>query len=95
MGKAVSNLYRFGQIAKSANTKYLNSLVLVEPPKQLTRQIEQISSKTTILNSKKNEQSFSAFNLLSEETCIILQAINDGRFALQAFSNRQLRELST
>jgi len=90
MGKAVSNMYRYAQIAQSANTKYLNSLTSVNRSEQLGKQIEQISKRTSIQNRNNNSQNFSALNLLSKETCLILEAINDGRFCIQAFSNKQL-----
>jgi len=93
MGKAVSNLYRYAQIAKSANTKYLSSLTTVDMPKQLAKQIEKISKKTFIVNKNNNKQYFSAINLLSKETCLILEAINDGRFCIQAFTSKQLKSL--
>jgi len=93
MGKAVSNMYRYAQIAQSSNTKYLNSLSLVNQSEQLGKQIEQISKRISIQNRNNKQQNFSALNLLSRETCLILEAINDGQFCLQAFSNKQLREL--
>lgn len=93
MGKAVSNLYRYAQIAKRANLKYLNSLAKVEPSNKLGKKIEQVSCRTETINSNKNIIRFSAFNLLSKSTCLVLEAINDGRFCIQAFSNRQLRSL--
>ena len=93
MGKAVSNLYRYAQIAKRANLKYLNSLAKVEPSNKLGKKIEQVSCRTETINSNKNIIRFSAFNLLSKSTCLVLEAINDGRFCIQAFSNKQLRSL--
>lgn len=93
MGKAVSNLYRYAQIAQSANTKYLDSLSEVEPTDKLDQHIEQISNKTSIQNKNDNKQYFSAFNLLSKQTCLLLEAINDGRFCIQAFTNKQLRQV--
>ena len=93
MGKAVSNIYRYAQIAQSANTKYFNSLTSVDKQGNLAKQIEQISRKVSVQNRNNNQQNYSAFNLLSKEICLVLEAINDGRFCIQAFSNKQLREL--
>lgn len=93
MGKAVSNLYRYADIARSANNKYLNSLVLTPLKGGLTKQLEKISQRTTISNRNNKNRSFSALNLLSKETTIVLAAINDGRFSIQPFSNKQLRQV--
>jgi len=93
MGKAVSNLYRYAQIARSANTKYLNSLTAVNPPDNLDKDLERISTTVSVKNKNNNMQRFSAINLLSKSTCLVLEAINDGRFCIQAFSNKNLRDL--
>lgn len=93
MGKAVSNLYRYAQIAKSANTNYLNRFVVIPIRGKLNKQIEKVSQKIILVNRYKKERRFSALNLLSKETSLVLEAINDGRFTVQAFSNKQLREL--
>jgi len=93
MGKAVSNLYRCAQIAKQCNLKYLNSLSQVDKPKDLDKKVERISTTTSRVNKNNNEVRYSAFNLLSKDTCLILEAISDGRFHLQAFSNKTLRSL--
>jgi len=93
MGKAVSNLYRCAQIAKQCNLRYLNSLSQVDEPKKLNKKIERISTRTSRVNKNNNEVRYSAFNLLSKDTCLILEAISDGRFHLQPFSNKTLRSL--
>jgi len=93
MAKAVCNLYRYAEIAKKANSRYLNSLILARPKKDLSRQLEQLSQRITLLTSNKKEKKVAALNLLSKETSLVLEAINDGRFTIQSFSNKQLREV--
>ncbi len=93
MGKSVSNLYRYTQVAQSANMKYLNSLTSVPPTAAIGRQIEQISQRTCVKSKNHTQRYFAALNLLSKSMCLVLEAINDGRFCIQAFSNKQLREL--
>ena len=93
MGKAVSNLYRCAQIAKSCNQKYLNSLSQVDEPKDWDKKIERISERTSRINKNNNEVKYSALNLLSKSTCLILEAISDGKFDVQCFSNKTLRQV--
>ena len=93
MGKAVSNLYRYAQIARAANYKYLNSLADVRPPNNLDKTVEKISQSVTIKNSKGNDRRISPFNLLKKDTSLILEAINDARFFIRPFNNKQLREV--
>jgi len=54
MGKAVSNLYRCAQIAKSCNLKYLNSLSQVDEPKDWDKKIERVSQPTRRINKNNN-----------------------------------------
>ena len=93
MGKAVSNLYRCAQIAKTCNLKYLNSLASVKPPSHWDKKVEKISSSTSRINKNGNKLRFGPFNLLSKQTCLVLEAISDGRFDLKPFSNKMLRQL--
>jgi len=93
MGKAVSNLYRCAQIAKACNLKYLNSLAQVEKPKDWDKKIEQLSESTSRLNKNNNTVKYSALNLLSKQTCLILEAISHGKFDIQPFSNKMLRQV--
>lgn len=93
MGKAVSNLYRYAQIARRANLRYLDSLAAIGPAERLDKHIEKVSDKTTRRNKNNKEKPFSAFNLLSKQTCLLLEAINDGRFAIKPFTNKELRKI--
>lgn len=93
MGKAVSNLYRCAQIAKSCNLKYLNSLSQVKEPKDWDKKIDRISQSARRINKNNNTVKYSAFNLLSKETCLILEAISDGKFDIHPFSNKMLRQV--
>lgn len=93
MGKAVSNLYRCAQIAKSCNLRYLNSLSHIKEQKKWDRKIEQVSQPTRLINKNNNSVKYSAFNLLSKETCLILEAISHGKFDIQPFYNKMLRQV--
>lgn len=93
MGKCVSNLYRYAEIARKANLKYLNSLADVPTPKKLDKNIEQISQSTCVKTRNGNNRRISPFNLLNRETSLLLEAIADARFFIQPFSNKQLRAL--
>jgi hypothetical protein len=93
MGKAVSNLYRYAQIARSANRKYLNSLAMVDQAKNLSKQIERLSQRTFFQTKTGRIRPVAGFNLLTKQTCQLLLSVNDARFSIQAFNNKQLRDL--
>jgi hypothetical protein len=93
MGKAVSNLYRYAEVAKKANAKYLDSLSEVAPPGKLNKRLEQISTPTKVKTKSGNHKRIGPFNLLTKQTCLILEAISDARFCIRPFDNKALRDL--
>jgi len=93
MGKKVTNFYRLAQVAKSSNLKYLNSLATIPCPKRISKELDKVSQKTIVLNKNKNPIQYPALNLLSKDTCLLLEAINDARFTIRPFSNKLLRTI--
>jgi hypothetical protein len=93
MGKSVSNLYRFAEVAQQANLKYLEKLAEVKPPSGLSKQVEDISQPVIVKSRSGNERNISGFNLLSKPTCLLLEAISNARFCLRPFKNSTLCEL--
>jgi len=94
MGKHVSNLYRYAQVAQYANMRYLNSLCAA-PVKGLflKKNMEKLSQAIQVKSKKGNTRNFSGFNLLSKSSCLIFEAISDAKFCIRPFSNKQLREV--
>lgn len=93
MGKSVSNLYRYAQLSMKANEKYLNSLCIIDIRYNIGRKIEKLSNRVITKTKTGSKRSTGGFNLLKEATCLIFEAINDSRFCLNNFRNRDLREL--
>ena len=44
MGKSIANLYRYAEISKACNTRYLDAMVDIEPVKSTLKEIEEICS---------------------------------------------------
>jgi hypothetical protein len=93
MGKGVSNLYRFAQVAQQANMKYLHALAEVKPPSTLPKKVEQISQTAKVKSRNGLERNVPGLNLLAKPTSLLLEAINDARFCLKPFSNATLRQV--
>lgn len=93
MGKGVSNLYRYAQVAQRANLKYLQGLVDVKPPSTLPKKVENISQPVVVKSRNGNDRKVPGFNLLTKSTSLVLEAINDARFSLSAFGNATLRQV--
>jgi hypothetical protein len=95
MGKSIANLYRYAQVSKACNGRYLNSLAAVTPTNLLTGKIGQVSSplETKISSKSPNLRRYAGFNLLTDFTCKVFETINNGAFAIKGFSNRMIRNL--
>jgi len=93
MGKRISNMYRFAEVSKACNYRYLNSLSEVIPPNDLSKKLEKISNPTftTISSNSKSEKRYSGFNLLLNYTSKVFEAINNGAYAIKGFTNKLLR----
>jgi len=63
MGKSISNLYRYAEVSKAANQRYLDAVTLADLKGKCIDEIERLCKKV-----EKGNRTFSAFNLLSEET---------------------------
>lgn len=93
MGKSISNFYRYAEVSKACNGRYLNSLAAVNPTCFLTCKIGQISCpiETRISSKSPNPRRYTGFNLLSDFNCKVFEAINNGAFAIKGFNNRIIR----
>ena len=95
MGKSIANLYRYAEVSKACNERYLNSLAEVNPTSLLTGKIGEISCpvETKLSARSQNLRRFSGFNLLNDFNCTVFEAINGGAFAIRGFTNRIIRGL--
>ena len=93
MGKAISNMYRYAEISKACNLRYLQSLSNVDNNDNIEKEIEKLCmGKEVKLSSKsKKPRRFSGFNLLSDFTTKVFNAVLSGEFAIRGFRNKDLR----
>jgi|WetSurMetagenome_2_1015567.scaffolds.fasta_scaffold129685_1 hypothetical protein len=93
MGKSIANLYRYAEVSRACNDRYLNSLAEVNPTGLLTGKIGEISCpvETKLSTKSQNLRRFSGFNLLSDFNCRVFEAVNNGAFAIRGFTNRIIR----
>jgi len=97
MGKGISNIYRYAEISSSCNNRLLEQLSNAnDTPKTIAfnKTIEKLSNqvKTKLSKKSKNKRTFGKFNLLKNETCLVLNSILNGAFVINGFQNRHLKE---
>ena len=86
MGKSISNLYRYAEISKAANKRFLNSMQDIIPAKTIEREINRICSR-----KKVKERTYSGYNVWAEDTTLLFETISDGKYLIRGFTNREIR----
>jgi hypothetical protein len=87
MGKSISNLYRYAQVSRASNRRYLNALALVEVTSEVRAKLESLCVPV----QKKNRR-YSSFNPISNADCNVFMAVLNGGNLINGLSNKSLRE---
>ncbi len=85
MGKSISNLYRYAEVSKACNQRFLDSMIDIVPVKSAIEEIETICSGKTV-NGKK----VTGFNVWAPDVIRIMEAVSDGRFLINGFRNKDI-----
>ena len=86
MGKSISNLYRYAQVSKAANSRFLDSLCNVIPSQSIEQEINDVCAKKKVRN-----RSYTGYNVWSPETFQLFETISDGRYLIRGFTNKEIR----
>ena len=86
MGKSIANLYRYAEVSKATNNRYINALPLPNDTITPVKEIENISSSIDI-----NNRHISGFNILDKHTTLIFENIARGDFIINGITNKSLR----
>jgi hypothetical protein len=87
MGKSVANIYRYAEVSKASNLRYLNALALAEDSSEARKQLQAICKPV----EEKKGKRYTAFNPLSEECSRIFLAVLDGGNNINGLSNKIIR----
>lgn len=88
MGKSISNLYRYAEVSKSCNHRFLDAMVDIVPVKSTLEEIDTVCS-----GKKVNGNNVTGFNVWSPETIRIMETICDGRYFISGFRNKDIRNV--
>lgn len=86
MGKSISNLYRYAEVSKATNMRYINALPSPVDTVTPVKEIESISCSIEV-----NNRHISGFNILNPETTKILEIIASGDYIVNGITNKNLR----
>ena len=88
MGKSIANLYRYAEISKASNQRFLDAMVDIVPVKSTLEEIGKICS-----GKKVNGKSVPGFNVWSPDVVLIMETVCDGRYLISGFRNKDIRQV--
>lgn len=86
MGKSIANLYRYAEVSKAANKRFLSSLQNIIPAKSLEKEVSELCGKKTV-----KKRTYTGYNVWSPETFRLFEVISDGKYLIRGFTNRDIR----
>jgi hypothetical protein len=86
MAKGVANLYRYAEVCRSANTRYLSALAVVPHPGDTRVQIARLAQPV-----RHNGRSYRGLNPLARADLDLFRAVLRGEYAIHGFRNRDIR----
>lgn len=86
MGKSIANLYRYAEISKAANKRFLDSMCNVIPVQSIEKEIHGICAKKV-----SHGRTYTGYNVWSKETFHLFETISDGKYLIRGFTNKELR----
>jgi hypothetical protein len=87
MAKGVANLYRYAEISRTANRRYLNALAVVDDPTNARRAIQALA-----VPARQKGRSYRGFNPACRQDVQLFAAVMRGEHLLQGFRNRDIRQ---
>ena len=85
MGKSISNLYRYAEISKSCNQRFLDAMVDIVPVKSTLDEIGKVCS-----GKKVDGKNITGFNVWSPDVVRIMETVCDGRYVINGFRNKDI-----
>lgn len=94
MGKNISNMYRYAEVTRKCNERYLDSLAALDKNNRLDKALESLCHPRQAKLSSKSvkERPYSAFNPLKEFNCKLFNVIMNAAYTIRGFTTRQITE---
>lgn len=86
MGKTIANLYRYAEISKAANKRFLDALQNIVPVGSIEREISEVCEKKSVQG-----KTVTGYNVWSRETLQLFETISDGKYLIRGFTNKDIR----
>ena len=85
MGKSISNLYRYAQVSKACNQRFIDAMVDIVPVRSVQQEIGAVCSGKTVKGKR-----IPGFNVWALDVLRIMEAVSDGRYLVNGFRNKDV-----
>lgn len=86
MGKSIANLYRYAEVCKAINMRYINALPIPTEKDTVIKKLESISNRKEI-----NNRIYTGFNLFNKDDIQLFNILADASLLINGFTNKILR----
>ena len=86
MGKSIANLYRYAEVCKAINMRYINALPIPNEREIAINKLESISNRKEI-----NNKVYTGFNLFNTDDARLFNILADAGLLINGFNNKILR----
>jgi len=86
MGKSISNLYRYAEVSKASNKRYLAALNNIIPKGRIDDEINSVCG-----NIKVKGRVYTGFNVWQRETIFLFSELSNAAYIIRGFTNSDIR----
>ena len=86
MGKSIANLYRYAEVCKAVNNRYINALPIPTGRDTAIKKLKSISNSITV-----NDRKYTGFNLFNKDDIRLFEVLSDASLIINGFTNKILR----
>ena len=86
MGKSIANMYRYGEVCKATNMRYINALPIPTEKEIAIKKLESISNRKEV-----NNRIYTRFNLFNKDDIRLFSILADAGLLINGFNNEILR----
>ena len=85
MGKSISNLYRYAEVSKACNRRFIDAMIDIVPVESTLKEIGTICTGKNV-----DGKHVTGFNVWSPEVVCIMETICDGKYFVNGFRNKDI-----
>lgn len=87
MGKSISNLYRYAEVSKACNQRFLDTMIDIIPVQSTLEEIGTVCGGKTVRGKR-----ISGFNVWAPDVVRIMETVCDGRYLINGFRNKDISQ---